>query len=251
MVKIRNIRKNYAKSTTYAVDGLSLDLNGGEIFGFLGPNGAGKTTTIKMITGILPFTEGEITVCGYDVVKESLLAKKEIGYVTDSGVLFEKLTGREFVDFMADVYDVGEERKERAEKLLSAFNLTSAFDNRIETYSHGMKQKIAIIGALVHNPKVLVLDEPMVGLDPQSAKELKDIMRAHADAGNVVFFSTHVLDTAEKICDRIGIIIKGKLVMTGTLDEIRSAKGDGVRRVLERKSQYSSRRVGCDRSGSI
>lgn len=227
MVRFENVSKQYPKSNAFAVNDLTLELKPGEIFGFIGPNGAGKTTTIKMLTGILPLGSGHITVFGHDIVSDPIAAKKEIGYVTDSGVLYEKLTGREFVDFMADIYGVSAaERKERADRLLAAFGLTSAFDSRIDTYSHGMKQKIAIIGALVHNPKVLVLDEPMVGLDPQSSRELKDIMRAHADAGNVVFFSTHVLDTAEKICDRIGIISVGRLVMTGGLDEIKAAKGN-------------------------
>lgn len=227
MVKFTNVTKSYAGNSVRAVDGLDLILNTGEIFGFLGPNGAGKTTTIKMLTGILDIDEGSIEVFGHDIKKDSIEAKKLLGYVTDSGVLFEKLTGREFVDFMADVYGVSlEDRRKRAEPLLDRFGLREAFDKQIGTYSHGMKQKIAIIGALVHNPKVLVLDEPMVGLDPQSVREFKDIMRMHADAGNIVFFSTHVLDMAEKICDRIGIINKGKLIMAGDLDEIKAAKGD-------------------------
>lgn len=226
MVKFENVTKCYAKSSVKAVDDLTMELRDGEIFGFLGPNGAGKTTTIKMMTGILPFEIGRITVCGHDIVTDALAAKREIGYVTDSGVLYEKLTGREFVDFMADIYGVGlKERRERADKLLTAFNLTAAFDSQINTYSHGMKQKIAIIGALVHSPKVLVLDEPMVGLDPQSMREFKDIMRAHAAAGNTVFFSTHVLDVAERICDRVGIIAKGRLLAGGTMEEIKAAKG--------------------------
>lgn len=227
MVRFRNVSKSYAKSSVLAVDDLTMDLKEGEIFGFLGPNGAGKTTTIKMMVGILPFEKGSIEVCGHDIARDSIAAKREIGYVTDSGVLYEKMTGREFVDFMADVYGVSAaDRKARADKLLADFNLKGAVDSQIGSYSHGMKQKIAIIGALVHMPKVLVLDEPMVGLDPQSVRELKDIMREHADAGNIVFFSTHVLDVAEKICDRVGIIDKGRLIMTGTLDEIRAAKGE-------------------------
>ena len=227
MVLFENVSKIYGKSNVKAVDDLTLELRPGEIYGFLGPNGAGKTTTIKMLTGILHFESGRITVFGRDVVTDAVAAKREIGYVTDSGVMYEKLSGREFVDFMADVYGVSvAERRQRCDELLAAFNLASAFYSRIETYSHGMKQKIAIIGALVHAPRVLVLDEPMVGLDPQSARELKEIMRRHADAGNVVFFSTHVLDTAEKICDRVGIITGGRLVMSGSLDEIKAAKGD-------------------------
>lgn len=226
-VTFQNVSKTYAGNQIKAVDDLTLSLNAGEIFGFLGPNGAGKTTTIKMLTGILSIDCGQITVFGRDLVRESIAAKRNIGFVTDSGVLFEKMTGREFINFMADIYDVSlEQRKARSDELIDRFSLREVFDKQIGSYSHGMQQKIAIVGALVHEPGVLVLDEPMVGLDPQSVREFKDIMRAHADKGNVVFFSTHVLDMAEKICDRIGIINKGKLIMSGDLEEIKAAKGD-------------------------
>ena len=226
-VIFENVSKTYAGSRVKAVDSLSMSLNAGEIFGFLGPNGAGKTTTIKMLTGILAIDEGRVSVFGSDMEKQSIAAKRHIGFVTDSGVLFEKLTGREFVNFMADVYGVSvEQRRCRADELIDRFALREVFDRQIGSYSHGMQQKIAIVGALVHDPDVLVLDEPMVGLDPQSVREFKDIMRAHADRGKVVFFSTHVLDMAEKICDRIGIIDRGRLVMAGDLEEIRAAKGD-------------------------
>ncbi len=227
MVTFELVSKTYPKSGTKAVDGLSLVLEPGVIHGFLGPNGAGKTTTIKMMPGILPFEDGKITVFGHDIVYDATAAKREIGFITDSGVLYDKLTGREYINFMADIYGVSlADRERRAGELLEAFGLTEAVDRQIGSYSHGMVQKIAIIGALVHNPKVLVLDEPMTGLDPQSVRELKTIMRRHADEGNVVFFSTHVLDTAEKICDRVSIISHGRLVMSGDLDEIKSAKGD-------------------------
>ncbi len=226
-VTFQNVSKTYAGNQVKAVDDLTLSLNAGEIFGFLGPNGAGKTTTIKMLTGILSIDCGQITVFGRDLVRESIAAKRNIGFVTDSGVLFEKMTGREFINFMADIYDVSlEQRRTRSDELIDRFSLREVFDKQIGSYSHGMQQKIAIVGALVHEPGVLVLDEPMVGLDPQSVREFKNIMRAHADKGNVVFFSTHVLDMAEKICDRIGIINKGKLIMSGDLDEIKAAKGD-------------------------
>lgn len=221
------VSKTYAGNKVKAVDHLDLSLNAGEIFGFLGPNGAGKTTTIKMLTGILSIDEGGINVFGSDITRSPIEAKKHIGFVTDSGVLFDKLTGREFVDFMADMYGVSaEDRKARSEELIDRFALREVFDRQIGTYSHGMQQKIAIVGALVHDPDVLVLDEPMVGLDPQSVRQFKDIMRTHADKGNVVFFSTHVLDMAEKICDRIGIINGGRLIVAGDLDEIKTAKGD-------------------------
>ena len=234
MLKIENLSKSYAKSEVKAVDGLSLELKPGrpkvtvcEIFGFLGPNGAGKTTTIKILTGILQYEEGSVSVCGYDLKTQSNDAKRNIGYVSDSHVIYDKLTGREYVDFMADVYGVDiATRKERADRLLEKFELTDAFDSQIKTYSHGMKQKISIIGALIHNPNLWVLDEPMTGLDPQSAFQLKELMRAHCAEGKTVFFSTHVLEVAEKICDRIGIIVKGKLIIAGNLEEIKAAQGD-------------------------
>lgn len=228
MLKIENLTKSYAKSDVKAVDNLSLELRPGEIFGFLGPNGAGKTTTIKILTGILQYDVGKVSVCGYDLKSQSIDAKRNIGYVSDSHVIYDKLTGREYVDFLADIYGVDiAARKERAEKLLDKFELRDAFDSQIRTYSHGMKQKISIIGALVHNPNLWVLDEPMTGLDPQSAFQLKELMRAHCDEGKTVFFSTHVLDVAEKICDRVGIIVKGKLIMVGSMDEIKAASTDG------------------------
>ncbi len=227
MLKIENLSKSYAKSEVKAVDGLSLELKPGEIFGFLGPNGAGKTTTIKILTGILQYDEGNVSVCGCDLKTQSNDAKRNIGYVSDSHVIYDKLTGREYVDFMADVYGVDiATRKERADRLLEKFELTDAFDSQIKTYSHGMKQKISIIGALIHNPNLWVLDEPMTGLDPQSAFQLKELMRAHCAEGKPVFFSTHVLEVAEKICDRIGIIVKGKLIIAGNLEEIKAAQGD-------------------------
>ncbi len=227
MLKIEHLTKSYAKSNVNAVDDLSLELRPGEIFGFLGPNGAGKTTTIKILTGILQYDKGSVSICGNDLKTQSVAAKHSIGYVSDSHVIYDKLTGREYVDFMADVYGVDvHTRKERAEKLLDKFELRGAFDSQIRTYSHGMKQKISIIGALIHSPDLWVLDEPMTGLDPQSAFQLKELMRSHCDEGKTVFFSTHVLEVAEKICDRVGIIVKGKLIMVGSLAEIKEAQGD-------------------------
>lgn len=228
MLKIEHLSKSYAKSAVKAVDDLSLELRPGEIFGFLGPNGAGKTTTIKMLTGILSYEEGNISICGHDLKTEAMEAKRNIGYVSDSHIVFDKLTGREYIDFMADVYGVDiPTRKARADGLLEKFELTEAFDSQIRTYSHGMKQKIAIIGALIHNPNLWVLDEPMTGLDPQSSFRLKELMRAHCDEGKTVFFSTHVLEVAEKICDRVGIIVKGKLITVGSLEDIK-ASGDAT-----------------------
>lgn len=227
MLSIKNLTKSYAKSDVKALDDVNLELKPGEIFGFLGPNGAGKTTAIKIISGILSFEKGEVEICGHDIVKDGLNAKKEMGYVPDNHIIYDKLTGREYVDFMADIYGVDlTTRKERAEKMLEMFELAKAFDSPIKTYSHGMKQKICIIGALIHNPKLWILDEPMTGLDPQSAHQLKELMKKHASEGNTVFFSTHVLEVAEKLCDRIGIIAKGKMIMCGTLNEIKAAQSD-------------------------
>ena len=227
MLQVKNLTKSYAGSEVKAVNSLSLNLRAGEIYGFLGPNGAGKTTTIKMITGILSYSEGEILICGHNLKTEPIKAKKNIGFVSDSHVVYDKLTGREYVNFMADIYDVSEEdREQRATKLLNLFRLTDAFDKQICTYSHGMKQKISIIGALIHNPSIWILDEPMTGLDPESSHQLKTLMREHCDNGNVVFFSTHVLEVAEKVCDRIGIISNGVLIKEGTVDEIKSSSAD-------------------------
>lgn len=228
MLQILSVSKAYAKSKVKAVDELTLHVRKGDIYGFIGPNGAGKTTTIKMITGILPFTEGNITINGYDLKTNPIAAKRNIGFVPDDHVIYDKLTGREYINFMADIYGVDlETRKKLADRYLEIFNLTKDVDARISTYSHGMKQKIAVIGALIHNPALWVLDEPLTGLDPQSAYELKKLMREHANQGNSVFFSTHVLEVAEKLCDRIGIISGGKLIMEGTMDEIKALGKEG------------------------
>lgn len=226
MLKIFSVSKSYAKSTFKAVDDLSLHVKKGVIYGFIGPNGAGKTTTIKMLTGILPFEEGNIEINGFDLKRDPINAKRSIGFVPDNHVIYEKLTGREYINFMADIYRVDlEQRKKLSEKYLEMFNLTKDVDSQISSYSHGMKQKICVIGALIHNPPLWVLDEPLTGLDPQSSFELKKLMREHTKQGNSVFFSTHVLEVAEKLCDRIGIINKGKLILEGTMDEIK-AMGD-------------------------
>lgn len=212
MLKINNLRKKYPSSDKYSVDGLSLEVKAGEIFGFLGKNGAGKSTTIKCITGILPFEEGSINVCGYDVRKEPIKAKMNIGYVPDNHSVIEKLTGREYVNYVADVYRVGQEREQRLNNYLELFNLDFAIDRQIKSYSHGMKQKICIIAALIHQPKLWVLDEPMMGLDPQSMAEIVLHMQEHCSKGNIVFFSSHNLDLVKKLCHRVAIINDGKLV---------------------------------------
>ncbi len=222
MIDIRNVSKSYNKGSVKAVDNLSLRVDKGEIFGFLGPNGAGKTTTIKMIIGLLNPDAGSILVNNTDIGKNPLEAKKNIGYVPDNPNLYERLTGTEYLNFMADVYQVSaEQRRQRIERYLEMFELKDAASDLIKSYSHGMKQKIALTGALVHNPDVWILDEPMVGLDPKSSHLLKEQMRKHCDNGNTVFFSTHILEVAEKLCDRIGIIHKGRLIASGTMEELR------------------------------
>ena len=223
MLKISNLSKSYSKSNTLAVNDLSLELQKGEIFGFLGPNGAGKTTTIKSVSGILPYNSGEIVLNGINLKTSPSKYKLNFGYVSDNHIIYDKLTGREFVNFMADIYGVSlSDRKQRSEKMLEAFDLKKAYDTPIKTYSHGMKQKIHIIAAMIHNPPLWILDEPMTGLDPQSNYELKKLMRSHCDAGNTVFFSTHILEVAEKLCDRIGIIVGGKLIAVGTLEQLKN-----------------------------
>ncbi len=219
MIEFKNVSKSYRKGIK-AVDDLSLTINDGEIFGFLGPNGAGKSTTIRMLTGILNIDEGQILLDGKDIEKEPIEAKKTFGYVADDPDQFLALKGIEYLNFMADVYNV-ENRKEKIQQLTEKFEIADALSSRIESYSHGMRQKIVICGCLMHDPKNWILDEPMSGLDPRSSFDLKEMMRKHADEGKCVFFSTHVLDVAEKLCDRVGIINKGKLLFTGTLQEMR------------------------------
>ncbi len=227
MLEISHVSMAYANGAIKAVDDLSFELRPGEIFGFLGANGAGKTTTIKMVTGILPVKSGSIKVCGHDITADAVEAKRSFGFVPDSPIIFDKYTGREYIDFLGDIYGVSaEDRRTRSAALLKRFSLEDAFDKRISGYSHGMKQKIAIIGALIHDPSLWILDEPMMGLDPPSAFALKELMREHRDAGKTVFFSTHILDVAEKICDRVAIISKGKLILCGNIEEIKAAQGD-------------------------
>lgn len=225
-IKLINFSKRYGSSKNFAVVDANLEINGGEIFGFLGHNGAGKSTIIKSIVGIQPITSGKIEVCGYDVDSQPVLTKQNIGFVPDHYALYEKLTGREYINYIADLYDVGKEEREQAiEKYVKLFELEDAIDNQIKTYSHGMKQKITIMSALVHNPKVWILDEPLTGLDPTSIFQVKECMRQHAKAGNIVFFSSHIIDVVESICDRIAIIKKGKILTVKTLKEIEQTCG--------------------------
>ena len=222
MIEIKNISKKYKKENK-VIDNLNLKINNGEIFGFLGPNGAGKTTMIKMITGILEIDEGDIYIDGKSITKEPLEAKKLIGLVPDNPDSFLKLKGIEYLNFIADVYEVSsEDRIRRVKELAEEFEIIDVLNNKIESYSHGMRQKLIIIGALLHNPKNWILDEPMTGLDPKSSFELKKIMKEYAKKNNTVFFSTHILDVAERLCDRIGIIDKGKLLFVGTYEEMKN-----------------------------
>lgn len=221
MIEIKNVSKSYIKGKK-SVDNLSLEIKDGEIFGFLGPNGAGKTTTIRMITGILDTDEGEILIDGKNIKKEPVEAKKQFGFVPDNPDMFLKLKGIEYLNFMADVYDIPtNKRKEKIENLTKKFEIYNELNNQIQSYSHGMRQKIVICGALLSEPKNWILDEPMTGLDPKSSFDLKEMMREHSKSGKTVFFSTHVLEVAEKLCDRVGIINKGKLVFVGTLEEMK------------------------------
>ena len=225
MIQFDHVVKQYGKSAARAVDDLSLKVEKGKIFGFIGPNGAGKTTSIRLLTGILQPTQGHVLIGGRDMAKEPLEAKRLIGFVPDSHEMYDRLTGMEYLHFMADIYGVGrEDRKAHIEKYLALFELEDAVNDQIRSYSRGMRQKLTVIGALIHHPPIWVLDEPMVGLDPRAAHTLKQEMRRHCDEGNTVFFSTHVLEVAEKLCDEIAIIDKGRPVAQGTLEELRSGE---------------------------
>lgn len=220
LIETRSLVKRYGEKL--AVNNVSFDVQGGEIFGFLGPNGAGKTTTIKMIVGLLQPTSGSVKVAGFDVQTQPLLAKAASGYVPDTPNLYAKLSGRELLRFVGDLYSLERgQTARRIDELLRVLELTAAADETIDSYSHGMQQKASLAAALVHDPRVLVLDEPTVGLDPKSARLIKDILRQLAERGAAVMLSTHILEIAERMCDRIGIINKGELVAIGTMDELR------------------------------
>ncbi len=222
MLTLKNISKSYNKGVIKAVDNLDLVVNSGEIFGFLGPNGAGKTTTIKMIVGLLKPDEGNIILDGIDVWEESLKAKSMISYVPDNPEIYDRLNGIEYLNFIADMYGISrDERKSKIEYYSKLFNIEDALSDIISSYSHGMKQKLVLTSALLNNPDLFILDEPMVGLDPKSSFNLKEIMRKLCDEGKTVFFSTHVMEVAEKLCDRIAIINKGKIIAHGSMEELR------------------------------
>ena len=221
LIETRNLIKRYGDKV--AVDNVSFDVYQGEVFGFLGPNGAGKTTTIKVIVGLLQPTAGTVKVAGYDVQTQPMLAKASCGYVPDTPNLYAKLTGRELLHFVGDLYNMDRAQVvRRIDELLRMFDLTRAADDTVDSYSHGMQQKTSLAAALVHDPKVLILDEPTVGLDPKSARLIKDILRQLAQRGAAVMLSTHILEIAERMCDRIGIINQGQLIAVGTMNELRT-----------------------------
>lgn len=220
VLEIKNYTKVYGEGKK-ACDNVNLTVEAGDIFGFIGHNGAGKSTTIKAVVGVLDFTEGEIFIDGHSVKSEPLECKKLTAYIPDNPDLYEKLTGIQFLNFVADAFEVSEEqRRERIEKYATQLGIKDALANQISSYSHGMKQKVAIISALVHEPKLLVLDEPFVGLDPKASYELKNVMHELCAKGTAIFFSTHVLEVAEKLCNKIAIIKQGVIVETGNTEDI-------------------------------
>ena len=220
VLEISNYTKTYGTDKK-ACDDVSLTVEGGDIFGFIGHNGAGKSTTIRAVVGVLDYEEGSIKIDGHDVKSEPLECKKITAYIPDNPDLYENLTGLQYLNFVADAFDVSEEdRRQRISDYAARFEITDALPDPISSYSHGMKQKVAIISALIHNPRLLVLDEPFVGLDPQAAFILKEIMHEMCEEGCAVFFSTHVLDVAEKLCNKIAIIKRGRIIANGKIEEL-------------------------------
>ena len=223
MLKINNLTKFYGK-TFRAVDNLSLHVKSGEIYGFIGHNGAGKSTTIKSIVGAIDFEDGDILIKSTSIKENPVDCKKIMAYIPDNPDVYDYLTGIQYINFVCDIYGVGEERTERIKEYSTLFQIEKNLGDLISSYSHGMKQKLVLISAFVHNPKLLVLDEPFVGLDPIASHRLKELMRRLCDDGGAIFFSTHVLEVAEKLCDRVGIIKGGKLVKEGSMEEIAGDK---------------------------
>ena len=222
MLYIQHLTKRYGEKK--AVDDLSLHIAPGEIYGFIGHNGAGKTTTLKAVVGILPFEEGEISINGTSIKADPLTCKRQLAYIPDNPDLYDYMTGSKYLNFIADIFGVGaEERQERIRKYADLFELTDDLAQPIAAYSHGMKQKLAIISAWLHQPKLIIMDEPFVGLDPKASHTLKGMMREVCDQGGAIFFSTHVLEVAEKLCDKVAIIKGGRLIRAGTMEEV---KGD-------------------------
>lgn len=227
MLIINNLSKTY-KGGKKAVDDISLHVRPGDIFGFIGPNGAGKTTTIRSVVGVLDFEEGEILIDGHSMKKEPLACKKVTAYIPDNPDLYEHLTGIQYLNFVADIFGIpSAQREERIKKYSDAFEITGNLGDLVSSYSHGMKQKLAIISAVIHDPKMLVLDEPFVGLDPKAAVALKEIMREFCGFGSAIFFSTHVLDVAEKLCNKVAMIHHGKLAFAGTMEDMLKEKEGG------------------------
>lgn len=227
LIEVKNLYKKYATKGEYAIEDISLYGLSGEIIGILGHNGAGKSTTIKCMTGIHPYQQGSIKICGYDIQKNHISAKSNFGYVTDEFTLFEKMTGFEYINFLSDVYKVSQtERAERLEEFQKVFALGDAIYQVISSYSHGMKQKISIIGALIHQPKVFILDEPMVGLDPYTSNQLKTFIKDYANKGNLVLFSSHNLDVVSKLCNRVYIIDQGRILETLDMHEFNATNKD-------------------------
>ncbi|MBO5772254.1 MAG: ABC transporter ATP-binding protein [Clostridia bacterium] len=239
MLKVENLGKKYNAKTNYAIENISICGKAGEIVGILGHNGAGKSTTIKCITGMHPYEEGSISICGFDMAKDPINAKRNFGYVSDEFTLFEKMTGIEFINFMADIYGVStKDRTTRVELFQNMFALGNSINNPISSYSHGMKQKISFMGALIHNPKVFILDEPMVGLDPYTSSQVKAFFRKHSKEGNLVLFSSHNLDVVDKLCDRVYIIDQGRI-----LEEIDLAQFNKTGKDLEEYFLSKTKRV--------
>ena len=227
LVKIENLCKKYSAKAKYTIENINIIGNEGEIVGILGHNGAGKSTTIKCITGMHPYEAGKIEIAGFDMKTQTIEAKRNFGYVSDDHVLFDKMTGYEFINFMADIYKVSkEERKERVAKFQEIFALGDSIFNPISSYSRGMKQKISMMGALIHNPSVFVLDEPMSGLDPYTANQVKNYFRAHSASGKLVLFSSHNLEVVEKLCDRVYIIDQGKILEEINIKEFKETNQD-------------------------
>ena len=219
MLKIEHLTKTYGEKK--AVDDLSLHICPGEIYGFIGHNGAGKTTTIKSVCGILQYDSGDIFIDGVSLRQDPLACKAKLAYIPDNPDLYEFMTGIQFLNFVADIFGVGKERQERIRRYADAFELTADLAQPVSAYSHGMKQKLAVIAALIHSPKLIVMDEPFVGLDPKASHLLKELMREICDNGGAIFFSTHVLEVAEKLCDKVAIIKGGRLIRSGTMEEVR------------------------------
>ena len=224
MLKVIGLEKTYPGGKK-AVDNVNLEIADGEIFGFIGHNGAGKTTTIKSIVGILPFEKGTILINDKDIIKDSIECKKITAYIPDNPDLYELLTGIQYLNFIADLYNISaDDRKKLIDKYATMFEINNSLGDLIQSYSHGMKQKLALISALIRKPKLLILDEPFVGLDPKAAFLVKDIMRKMCEEGSSIFFSTHVLEVAEKLCDKVAIIKDGKIVANGTMEEVKGDK---------------------------